>query len=205
MDHDTRLVTVVGNHDLRVVAQYFGILELSDRDTATDLLEAADSDEMIRWLLSRPLLHWREARLLLHAGIGPTRSLASVKTESSRISARLQDPGRVRTLLQEYFDDSHQGSDVLLLRELTLLRACKENGEVLQGFTGPPEELPPGYRPWFAFWRERHPEIEVYFGHWARLGFYRKAGVTALDSGCVYGGQLTAVRVEDGAIFQTDC
>lgn len=208
IDHQDQVTTVLGNHDLQVCARFLDVLDAGPGDTAFDLLEARNADQLIGWLLTRPLLHQEDSRLLVHAGISPRRKLRELKKSAARLERKLKDFDRAASLLKKHFALEHSGtieeSDLAILKELTLLRACRPNGEMLEDFTDPPEKIPKGFSPWFEFWGDRNSNVEVYFGHWARLGLYLGQGVTGLDTGCVHGGQLTGLRLDDHKIFQVE-
>jgi bis(5'-nucleosyl)-tetraphosphatase (symmetrical) len=92
--------------------------------------------------------------------------------------------------------------DVLALQTFTLMRTCDGDGRICHGFSGPPEDAPAACRPWFAIPERRAADTQVVCGHWAALGLRQEPHLVALDTGCVWGGPLSAVRLDDGALFQ---
>lgn len=214
-------VTVLGNHDLHLLGVWLGTRQLHPGDTLTPVLEAPDGETLLRWLRGRPLLHVESppgggTRVLAHAGLHPAWSLGTAQAEARALeetlrgpgAARLLAPGRPRGRARWRPRPRLRGlkRQRVALAALTRMRALTPRGRLDLRFKGPMDQLPPGRRAWFDVPRTQGPALgeglEVVFGHWAALGFYRRPGVWGLDSGCVWGGALTAVRLEDGARFQ---
>jgi bis(5'-nucleosyl)-tetraphosphatase (symmetrical) len=201
--HERRTTVVLGNHDLHLI---FGRNELRrsrSRDALSTLWEAPAASSLVNWLSRRRLMVRRGPWVLVHAGILPAWPVRRWLRVASRLEKRLRT-GRWRGL-DKTAPDGDAGfrlTRASTLRVLTNLRCCRSEREPLQGFTGPPESAPPGTRPWFAYPAVSGSGLTFLFGHWASLGFYRSPSAWCLDSGCVYGGELTAVRLEDGRVFQ---
>jgi bis(5'-nucleosyl)-tetraphosphatase (symmetrical) len=182
------LVAVLGNHDLHLLARAAGERAPSRRDTFDDVLEAPDCDELLSWLRLRPLVHREGTVMLIHAGLSPRWRFAEVES-----LARLAEEGLRRGELD--------ASSKAVVDTLTRMRTCRADGDMCSDYSGPPGSAPHGCRPWYEL--ADIPEgVTVYFGHWAALDVYRGDRVVGLDSGCVWGRSLTAVRIEDGALFQ---
>ncbi len=208
--HRGSLVSVLGNHDLYALARFAGTVRRKKRDTLDALLAAPDAGELMDWLRRRPLLHLGGDRLLVHAGLAPQWSVDEAGALAGEVQADLRGPGW-KGFLKDYFNASRrgwtsrlQGRERLLaaLRIFTMIRTCKPAGRICFDFSGPPEEAPDGCLPWY---RLRPPgEPKLLFGHWAALGYRELPNGHGLDSGLVWGGKLTALRLGDGRVFQID-
>lgn len=196
-----RFVAVLGNHDLHLLARAAGVARPKRRDTLEELLAAPDRDELVAWLRERPLLHRDGETFLVHAGLLPEWSVEDAEALAREAEATLQGLEACR-LLAAYA--ASRGRADRTLAVLTLLRAVDGEGRPCFDFTGPPEEAPAGLVPWFDAPGRRSAEAQAVFGHWAALGLRRASGVCALDSGCVWGGTLSAVRLDDGELWQVE-
>lgn len=198
-----RAQVVLGNHDLHLLAIAAGVRTAKRRDTVDDVLASPDRDELLEWLRQRPLLHAEGEWVLLHAGLLPGWTLGEARERAREAEAWLRGP-RVNLALAAYARKRVKDPELVrvheTLRTLTLLR-CVRDGEMALDYSGPPGEAPAGLVPWHRA-RPRDPEVTIVCGHWAAQGFVREPGLLALDSGCVWGNALTAVRLEDGAAFQ---
>jgi bis(5'-nucleosyl)-tetraphosphatase (symmetrical) len=205
-----RSVTVVlGNHDLHLIARSEGIREPRRRDTFDDVLRAPDCDSLIEWLVGRPFLHREGDFVLVHAGLLPAWSLEQAEAQAWEAQETLRS--RKRYGLLEVVEDSGVASrwsteltDPERMRvsvdAFTRLRTLTKDGEMCD-FAGPPEQAPEGCRPWFELCSFPE-EVTVLFGHWAFLGLHLGRNAIGLDTGCVYGRSLTALRLEDRQLFQ---
>lgn len=204
-----RLVAVLGNHDLHALARADGLVPAKRRDTLEDLLAAPDRDELVAWLRQRPVAHRAEDHLLIHAGVIPEWDLDEVESLAREVEAELRGP-RGRDLLTAVLRPperwrlglSPEERHAFTLSTLVRVRSLRADGTSYREFAGPPEEAPAGCQPWFAAPERRTAGKTIVFGHWAALGYRRLPGLWALDSGCVWGQHLTAVRLDDGAAWQ---
>lgn len=185
---EDRAVVVLGNHDLHLIARSRGTRERKRRDTFDDILAAPDRDELISWLASRPLMHREGNFVMVHAGLLPGWSLDEAESLARKAEKKLKGD-RLGKSLRTVVD------------AFTRLRTCNEAGEMCLEFTGPPEQAPKGFRPWFEL-ANLPDDATVLFGHWASLGLHLGANAIGLDTGCVWGGSLTALRLEDRELFQ---
>ncbi len=205
--HDERITTVLGNHDLHLIAVHLGISHLRKRDTLDEILAAPDADELISWLRAQPFAHREGRHLLVHAGLLPRWTEDDALERSRLVSAALHDE-RAGDLVHGLRYETTNLDPAVVARAhdaavLTRLRVCTAEGVPALAFKGPPAEAPAGHRPWFDHPHRRDPETRVVFGHWAALGGpHLLPGVIALDSGCVWGRSLTALRLDDGHIVQ---
>ncbi len=203
------VVSVLGNHDLHLLATVAGRRELSPADTFHDVLEAPDAADLIDWLRRRPLLHYdaRARRVLVHAGIPPVWTVPEARAQAREIEALLRGR-RWRAALRAMYGNEPSAWSSKLDREerrrytinaLTRMRYCDRRGRLDLSHSGPPGTQPKGLLPWFDVPKRRSANAHIVFGHWAALGLLRRADVTALDTGCGWGNSLTAVRLDKRA------
>jgi bis(5'-nucleosyl)-tetraphosphatase (symmetrical) len=207
-----RFVAVLGNHEVHLLARAAGVAEPRPQDTLDELLAAPDRDRLVSWVRRLPLLHRDGDTLLFHGGLLPSWTADQAEALAREVEAVLRRPDGDRLLAcyasrdGDFDDDCHGGEPGAragcALAVLTLLRVVRPDGRPRCGFTGRPEEAPAGDRPWFEVPGRKSAGLRVVFGHWATLGLHVAPPVHALDSGCVWGGALTALRLEDGALFQ---
>ena len=204
-------VTVLGNHDLRLLGLVDGVNRPKRGDTLDAVLEAPDRDVLVEWLASRPLLHREGDWLLVHAGLFPAWSVADAEGLAREVEAALREPAARRELLQamrtdgrDSWEDALTGMSRLATAAagLTRLRTCTADGVACERFSGPPRDAPAGCVPWFDVPRRRSRGSRIVFGHWAALGLLVRDDVVALDSGCVWGNALTAFSLDDGSVVQ---
>jgi len=200
-------ITVLGNHDLHLLAiAYATRRKIKSGDTVEDILDARDRDTLLEWLLSRPLAHFDDSRatLLLHAGLIPQWSAPTALSLAREVEAALRkDP---RALFDEMYgdqpdrwSDSLKGMDRLrfAINTFTRLRICTRDGKVDLKMKGGSKDIRLPFKPWFQ-WDERESRtVRVVFGHWSALGLVREHGVVGLDTGCVWGGALTALDIDE--------
>lgn len=202
---------VLGNHDLFLLAAAEGIVALRPKDTIQDILAADDRTELLEWLRRQPLHYHEGAYFMVHAGLLPQWSIDDAARLAREVENTLTSPD-ARPFLQTLFhghirqwNTSLTGFERLaaITRALTRLRTCTPEG-ALSGFSGSPNDAPPGHLPWFRIPDRRNSDHTILFGHWAALGLHLEPNLLGLDSGCVWGRQLTALRLEDRTLFQVD-
>ncbi len=213
-----RLTAVLGNHDLHLLAMAAGVRKPKPRDTLRSVLEAPDREELLGWLSHRPLVHCEGPFVMVHAGLLPSWSASKARLLAREVEGELASDGQ-RRLLQSLYHRSQgsQGSQESLVWEdtlsgisrlrvitdaLTRLRTCTRQGRMCHDFTGPPDAAPSGCIPWYEVPGRSSLSSTIVCGHWAALGLHLPEGLLALDSGCVWGGALTGVRLEDREVFQ---
>lgn len=198
-------ISVLGNHDLHLLAVAYGVSKTKHRDTFGDVLRAPDRDELLDWLRHRPLLHEEGGFYLIHAGLPPQWSLAEACAHAAEVESCLRGDRYGELLRQMYGDWPDQWCEELrgwerrrfILNCLTRLRYCHLDGRIDLKQKGRPGTQPPGLLPWFAHpARRSRGEGIIVFGHWSTLGFYEGDGVRGLDTGCLWGGELTALRLD---------
>ncbi len=202
------VTTVLGNHDLHLLALAMAPNSgngMRPGDTLEKVLAAHDSDELLGWLLEQPLLH-HDAKLgwtMVHAGLPPQWSIATAEREARAVEAALRDDP-VGFFNEMYGDQPDTWSETLTGSDrrrftvncLTRLRYCTAEGQLLPKLKGPPDTAPEGALPWFDVPKRRAAKDRVVFGHWSALGLMRSPTALGLDTGCVWGGRLTAVKLE---------
>lgn len=199
-------VVVLGNHDLHLLAVAFGARAIDKAgDTLEEVLAAPDRDALIDWLLHRPLAHFDAERgdLMVHAGLVPQWTCATALALAHEVEAVLRkDP---RTLFAAMYGDRPDrwrddlaGADRrrFIVNVLTRLRMCTPDGRIDLRLKGPPSASRSSFRPWFEIEQRRSRSARVIFGHWSALGFVNSGNVLGLDTGCVWGGALTAVNLD---------
>jgi bis(5'-nucleosyl)-tetraphosphatase (symmetrical) len=199
-------VVVLGNHDLHLLAVAFGAeRKLRPSDTLAPVLAAADRDSLLDWLIARPLAHEAENDLLVHAGLVPQWTVPQTLQLAAEVERELQrDPARVFSQMYgnnpDRWDDGLTGAARyrFVINTLTRLRYCTADGVVDLGPKDAPGRVPPPLRPWFDVPSRMSRGTRIICGHWSTLGLVRRADLLALDTGCVWGGALTAVAL-DGA------
>ena len=200
-------IVVLGNHDLHPLAVAF-VPEhrLRRGDTLDEVLAAADREALLGWLLERPLAHYDSARhdLLVHAALVPQWHAQQATQLASEVAQALRhDPHVALSAMYgdepDQWDDALEGADRVrfIINVLTRMRVCTAQGRVDLRQKGPPGESRAPWMPWFKVPGRASAASRVIFGHWSALGFHRGDGVLALDTGCVWGGALTAVNLDD--------
>jgi len=211
-----RAVCVLGNHDLHLLAHAAGARERRGKDTFDDITAAADRADLLDWLRRRPLLHHDHdlGYTLVHAGLHRDWDLATAQTLAREVETELARGDYTRLFDYMYGDEPARWSPALAGRErirfaincFTRMRYCHADGSLDLGPTGPPGSQPAGLWPWFDLPGRAHAELRIVFGHWSTLGYCARNGVHALDSGCLWGGCLTALALETTPrVVQIDC
>lgn len=209
-------VTVLGNHDLHLLAIAAGCQSARPSDTLDDILAAPDRHDLLDWLRRRPLAHYDAAcgYLMVHAGLAPQWTRSEALTLAAEVGARLAAPDWTDFLSGMYgneparWDPGLVGIDRLrvIVNFLTRLRFCTPDGTMDFDHKGPPGTQPAPLLPWFAVPERKSIDDRIICGHWSALGAINSHNVSALDSGCVWGGALTALRLDgEGGWFKMDC
>lgn len=211
-------VCVLGNHDLHLLAVAAGISRARQSDTLDDVLCAPDREPLLEWLRCRPLLH-HDTELgwvMTHAGIAPRWSLAQARQCAAEVEAQLQGPEHHRLLAHMYgnqparWDPGLRGWKRLRhsVNAFTRMRYCDAEGALLFDFKGAPSRKPADYHPWFDVPGRvaMPPGVRLVSGHWSTLGLHRHTDGYTLDTGCLWGGALTAIRLDgEIQIIQLPC
>lgn len=203
-----RAVTVLGNHDLHLVTQLEGFERPRKDDTFQDVLAAPDAKRLVDWLRQRPMMHAEGDYAMVHAGLLPQWTVEKAVALGNEVEAALRGPDYRAFLAHMYGSKPGEWSDRLagwdrlrvIVNAMTRLRFCTRQGRM--EFHAKGKRPPAGYSAWFDF---RHDAQTVVCGHWSALGLKLTDRLAALDSGCVWGGALSALRLEDRALFQVPC
>jgi bis(5'-nucleosyl)-tetraphosphatase (symmetrical) len=209
-------ITVLGNHDLHLVMRAEGHGKASREDTLDAVLTAEDRDDLMAWLRSLPLFHVEDEYAMVHAGLLPQWDVAQAMELSDEVSRALMAPSYRDFLANMWgsepvaWQDDLAGWDRLrvVVNAMTRMRFCTHKAVMefrAPGSKGPPERGPAGCLPWYAMPGRRSGDHTLICGHWSALGLRQEKNLLALDSGCLWGGALTAVRLEDRRIFQLPC
>lgn len=210
-------ITVLGNHDLHLLALAAGIAKKKRGDTLDAVLEAPDSVSLLHWLRHRPLLHTQRvgarAYVMVHAGIWPTWALSDAQAYAHEVEAALQSTTYAHYLTAMYGSEPStwnamlKGDDRLriITNTFTRMRVLQSHdGNLILDtkFKGALNQIPLQSQPWFTAPSKRDSALTVVAGHWSALGLHQAPGFVGLDTGCLWGRELTAYRLEDGMIFQ---
>lgn len=207
-------VSVIGNHDFHLLCVAEGVERPRKRDTLDQFLAAPDRDELLGWLRTRPLMHVEGDFALVHAGLLPSWTVAKARALAAEVEAELAGPRHREFLARLYGDLPDRWSDDLsgidrlrtVVNAMTRLRVCDAGGAMVLKFKGEPgEATEDGWTPWFDMPGRRSSDHAIVCGHWSALGICTRPDLLSLDSGCVWGRGLTAVRLEDRALFQVHC
>ena len=211
--HPSSVTAVLGNHDLHALAAAEGLIPPRPADTLQPILRASDSNKLLTWLRHCPLIHAEDEYLMVHAGLLPHWNTDMALTLAAEVEEMLKGADYRQFLANMYgnqpdrWNEGLQGTDRLrlIVNAMTRLRVCKPDGSMDFRFKGEYADIPSGLLPWFKMPQRKSANIKILFGHWSALGFYQGDNVVALDTGCVWGGKLTALRLEDDQSFQVPC
>jgi len=212
-----RATAILGNHDLHLLATAAGVRPPGKSgahgDTLDDILNAPDADQLIDWLRQRPLAHYEHHHLLVHAGVLACWTVTKTLELAQEVETALRGPDWKRHLKHMHgnkpvnWKESYQGDKRLrvIINALTRMRMCGPDGDMDLKFKGEPvsglDQMP-----WFDVPdRATRNDVTVVFGHWSALGLLNRPDVVCLDTGCVWGGKLTAMRMSDRKIVQVAC
>ena len=196
-------IVVLGNHDLHLLAVACGSRPARRSDTLNEILHAPDRDALLEWLVTRPLAHFEAGDLLVHAGVAPQWTVETTLGLAREVESALRnDP---RNLFDHMYGDEPDrwsadlaGADRLrfAINVLTRMRVCTNEGRVNLRIKGKPPAADSPWLPWFNVPGRRTRDTRVVFGHWSALGLIVRDDVIGLDSGCVWGGELTAIDLD---------
>jgi bis(5'-nucleosyl)-tetraphosphatase (symmetrical) len=195
---------VLGNHDLHLLAVASGARRAGKHDTLGGILDDPRREHWLHWLRSQPMAIHAHGWLMVHAGVLPQWSLDDTLALAGEVEALLRGPDLEAFLLRMYanaparWDPALQGEDRarLIVNALTRLRFCSADGTMDFAVKEAASAAPPGLMPWFDVPNRRSAGVPIAFGHWSTLGPLHRPGLLALDTGCVWGGTLTAARID---------
>jgi len=198
-----RVTTVLGNHDLHLLAIAAGVHTPKKGDTLDDILAAPDFPDLVDWLRRQPLAHFADNFLMVHAGVLPEWTVDETLSLAAEVEEKLRGPKWKQFLKNLWGNEPTRWSNKLtgddrtrvIVNALTRLRFCTPDGRMEFKANGGTENAPAGYLPWFDVPERKTQDVTMVFGHWAALGLKLRENLCALDSGCVWGNQLSAVRL----------
>jgi bis(5'-nucleosyl)-tetraphosphatase (symmetrical) len=208
-------VSLLGNHDLHLLAVAQGVRPLHKGDTFGDVLAAPDAAHWLHWLRQQKLAHEEAGWLCVHAGLAPQWDAAQALALAGEVQALLRGAALGEFLPQMYGNEPRQWRDTLqgaerwrfVINAMTRLRFCSADGVLDFKTKEGAGAAPPGFMPWFDVPGRRSAGQAIAFGHWSTLGLVNRPDLLALDTGCVWGGSLTAVRADGGRreVLQVPC
>ncbi len=199
-------VTVLGNHDLHLLSVYNKHHSLKTSPDFTNILKAKDSDELIHWLRHQPLMHHDQElnTVLVHAGLAPQWSLTEAQQCAREFELVLKRRDYSLFLPSMYgntpnlWSDELEGAERLrfTVNAFTRMRFCDQKGALTFTDKNNPNKAPAHLLPWFKVNKRKNRDVRIIFGHWSTLGYMNDENLIALDTGCVWGGELTAIRID---------
>lgn len=202
---------VLGNHDLHAIAVAHGVRPPHRFDTLHALFSAPDGHALLHWLRQQPLMVLEDDFAMVHAGLYPQWTLAQAQALAGEVEAVLRAPEYADFLHVMYGNVPEQWQAALtgadrwraITNALTRMRVCDASGSMEFSFKGALSQMPAGYYPWFQVpGRQSAGAQTILCGHWSALGLHQADGIVALDTGCLWGRQLTAYRLEDAQVVQ---
>jgi len=208
-----RVTVTLGNHDFNLLREDARFPDgMTSNGEFRQILQAGDRRLLLDWLAGQKLAHFDAKRnlLALHAGVIPQWTLENVLAHAADVETLLRSPKRAK-FLKKLFKDRRRlwredlgniKRHAMATHILTRIRYCNLAGKLIYSATGPPGTQPAGFLPWFKHPDRATRDVKIIFGHWASLGLRVKKRYVALDSGCVWGSELSAWRAQDGKVFQ---
>jgi bis(5'-nucleosyl)-tetraphosphatase (symmetrical) len=210
--HQDSLKIVLGNHDLHALAVAYGIKPAHRSDTLQAIIDAPDSAELLTWLRCQPLMLAENGYVMVHAGLLPQWTITQARGHASEVEMALQADSYLDFFAKMYgnvpniWRDDLAGMDRLrvITNAMTRMRICTASGELEFAFKGELQDVPSGYMPWFDVPARQSSDSTIICGHWSALGLRQRDNIIALDTGCLWGGQLTAFCLETKQITQVN-
>ncbi len=205
-------ITVLGNHDLHLLMRAEGCSKKREDDTLDAILAAPDRDELLEWLRHQPMMHVDNGFAMVHAGLLPQWPVAQAMKLGAEVEAALRGPRYLKFLEHLWGSEPAAWHDDLdgwprlrvIVNAMTRMRFCTPSGEMEFRSKGETASAPAGYLPWFDAPNRQSRDHVLVTGHWSALGLRMTDTLLALDTGCLWGRQLSAVRLEDRKLFQVD-
>lgn len=206
-------ITVLGNHDLALLVMSEGHGKRSKGDRFDDILKAPDIDELLFWLRQQPLCHTEGDYCMVHAGMLPQWTTSKTQALAKEVEHALRAPNWQEFMANMWGNDPSAWSDELegwprlrvIVNALTRMRFCTPEGVIDFQVKGEVTTGPPGYLPWFEVPERCSTDKVLITGHWSALGLKMTPNLLLIDSGCLWGRALTAIRLEDREVFQVLC
>jgi len=209
-EHQANIKAVLGNHDLHALAVAHGVRPAHRSDTLQAIMEASDADKLLTWLRHLPLMVSNEAYVMVHAGLLPQWKIEDALAYANEVETILQSENYGNFLHKMYGNKPNLWHDDLIginrlriiTNAMTRMRICTQAGELEFDFKGELSDIPAGYMPWFDVPTRQTQNAHIICGHWSALGLQQRSNIHALDTGCLWGGKLTAMCLETKAIIQ---
>lgn len=209
----TSAITVLGNHDLHLLMLAEGCSKQRDDDTLEAILAAPDRRELLDWLRGQPLMHVENGYAMVHAGLLPQWSVEKALALAGEAETALRASDYRKFLEHMWGSEPPSWSDDLtnwkrlrvIVNAMTRMRFCTIDGVMEFRSKGEVTSAPPGYLPWFEVPSRKSANHVLVTGHWSALGLKMLPNLLALDSGCLWGGHLSAVKLEDRTVYQVEC
>lgn len=213
MSIQDRCVILLGNHDLHLLAVAAGVRSPGKHDTIREILLAPDAGEIIDWVRHQKLAHFENNHLMIHAGVLPKWSAQKTVELAGEVESELRGKNWKRAMDKMYGNEPDQWKEGLtggkrlrvIVNALTRLRMCSPKGQMALSIKSSPAYHHQGLVPWFDVPDRATRDVTVVFGHWSTLGLLLRPDAICLDTGCVWGGHLTAVRQSDRQMIQIAC
>ncbi|SUA57318.1 MULTISPECIES: symmetrical bis(5'-nucleosyl)-tetraphosphatase [Oligella] len=215
MDLGDRAITILGNHDIHCLAVAAGFRREHHSDTIGEILKSKNRNDYIEWLRTRPLAHYAYGHLMVHAGVMKPWTTAKALELAEEVSTKVLRSDKWQQKLAQVFgnepnqwDDSLKGSkrQRVVINAFTRMRMCFLDGAMDFSYKGAPQLYPLHHGvkvlPWFELDQRQTTDTTIIFGHWSTLGLLIRPHLLALDTGCVWGGRLTAIRLNDRKVIQ---
>lgn len=204
---------VLGNHDLHLLMVAEGLAKAAVGDTLQAILNAPDRDELLHWLRHQSLLHSEGNFVMVHAGLLPAWSVVQAQQLANEVETELRQENFQQVFANlygnrpNYWDDNLSGYARLrlIVNAMTRMRICTPDGRIKFSYKGEEAHIPAGHMPWFDVPNRASQYATIVCGHWSALGLKVRENLIALDTGCLWGGYLTAIRLADRKIFQIPC
>jgi bis(5'-nucleosyl)-tetraphosphatase (symmetrical) len=213
MSLEDRGVFLLGNHDLHLLAVAAGVRGPAKNDTVQEVLTAPDAGDLIHWLRHRKLAHFELGHLMVHAGVLPKWTVKKTLALAAEVELALRSDNWKKSLQKMYgnepahWKEGHTGAKRLrvIVNTLTRLRMCNSKGHMELAVKSSPHNRADGLIPWFDMPERETRDVTVVFGHWSTLGLMNRPDAICLDTGCVWGGHLSAMRLQDRQLVQIAC
>jgi len=213
LSHRDNFEMVLGNHDIHLIACHFDYKKIRKSDNFDDILDSNLREKIIEYLLNKPLALKLDNSILVHAGVPPIWSREDVLYYSDCIKSNMQSLNSQKFIDSIYSNKPNKFQDSLTMIEkltyainaLTRMRFCSKHGKIDYKAKGNFNLNPKGYKAWFLHENEKLKNIDIFFGHWSTLKNFNQPKRYHLDTGCVWGNSLSAIRFEDKQIFSVDC
>ncbi len=204
---------VLGNHDFHLLACALGGKSPNKKDSFIDILDAKDKNSLIDFLLQQPLVIEHQGALLVHAGIPPTWGKKTALEQSQQVQVQLQQEQVSEFLALMYDNYPNQWSDThnqeqacrYTINACMRMRFCTQDSVLEFGHKGNFDQAPEGYQAWFMHPNRVLRDADIFFGHWSTLRGVDVAHIYPMDHGCIWGGELSAIRLEDKQVFSSQC